>query len=76
MSFAAFKRALAHFGDNRSAMARAVGTSQQRICYILDHENPLPSDLVIATEESTGIPRHELRPDLYPRNPRARRRAA
>lgn len=67
MSDAAFTRALAFFDNNQSAMAKAVGTSQQRISYIATKGNPTPSDLVLPTERATGISRHDLRPDLYPR---------
>lgn len=66
MSSTAFKKALAHFGDNQSAFAKAVGTSQQRISYVAQRGNACPPDLVLATERATGISRHELRPDLYP----------
>lgn len=67
MPNAAFARALAHFNGNQSAFAKAVGTSQQRISYVAARGNAIPAELVIATERETGIPRHDLRPDLYPR---------
>lgn len=67
MSDAAFSRALAFFDNNQSAMAKAVGTSQQRISYIAAKGNPTPPDLVLPIERATGISRHELRLDLYPR---------
>lgn len=71
MSDAAFRKALRHYDDNRSAFAKAVGTSQQRISYIAARGNPLPADLVLPTERATGISRHDLRPDLYPREGQA-----
>lgn len=66
MTHKAVRRALAHFDNNQSKMAEAIGTSQQRLSYILARKNPLPAELVLATEKATGISRHELRPDLYP----------
>lgn len=66
MSNPAFTKALAHFDGNQSKFAKAIGTSQQRISYVAQRGNPLPSDLVLATERETGIPRDQLRPDLYP----------
>jgi DNA-binding transcriptional regulator YdaS (Cro superfamily) len=67
MSHDAFKRALAHFGDKQTDMAKAIGTSQQRISYILAKENACPADLAPAVSRATGIPLHELRPDVFKR---------
>lgn len=67
MTHLVFKNALQLFGGNQSAMARALLTSQQRISYIVRHGTPCPPDLVLPCERATGISRHELRPDLYPR---------
>jgi DNA-binding transcriptional regulator YdaS (Cro superfamily) len=66
MSHEALKRALAKADDNQSAFAAAVGTSQQRISYLLKNGKSMPAELVLKTEEVYGIPRHELRPDIYP----------
>jgi DNA-binding transcriptional regulator YdaS (Cro superfamily) len=66
MSHEALKRALAKADNNQSAFAAAIGTSQQRVSYLLKHEKPLPAELVLKAEQAFGIPRHDLRPDLYP----------
>jgi DNA-binding transcriptional regulator YdaS (Cro superfamily) len=66
MTHAAFARALDHFEGKQAKLADAIGTSQQRISYIMVNKNPCPPDLVLKTERATGISRHELRPDLYP----------
>lgn len=66
MSHDALKRALARADGNQSAFAEAIGTSQQRISYLLKRKKVLPAELVLATEAAFGIPRQELRPDLYP----------
>lgn len=36
----------------------------------------VPAERVLAVEESTGISRHDLRPDIYPPAPKRQRRAA
>jgi DNA-binding transcriptional regulator YdaS (Cro superfamily) len=50
----------------QEAFATGVGTSQQRISYLVTRKRPLPGELVIAAEHLTGVSRHDLRPDLYP----------
>lgn len=67
MSHKAFKRALKSFDDNQSRLAAAIGTSQQLVSYWLKNGKSLPAEFVLATEKATGISRHDLRPDLYPR---------
>lgn len=67
MSHKALKRALKSFEDNQSRFAAAIGTSQQLVSYWLKNGKPLPAEFVLETEKVTGISRHDLRPDLYPR---------
>lgn len=71
MSHSALKRALAFFDGNQSKFAAAIGTSQQLVSYWVRNEKELPAEFVLATERETGISRHELRPDLYPREDEA-----
>ena len=54
-------------GRNQSELARRLGTSQQRVAYLLAKDRPLPADLVLPAESAFGVPRHDIRPDLYPR---------
>lgn len=68
MSHSALKRAVAYFGDNQSKFAAAIGTSQQLVSYWLRNEKALPAEWVLPTEKATGVSRHDLRPDLYPRD--------
>ena len=44
-----------------------VGKAQSRVNHWLKHNIPLPAESVIAVEKATGISRHDLRPDIYPR---------
>ncbi|WP_186420438.1 Cro/CI family transcriptional regulator [Bosea sp. CS1GBMeth4] len=57
----ALERAIGAAGGVR-ALARAVGVSQPAI----SSWKRVPADRVLSVEASTGIPRSELRPDLYP----------
>lgn len=65
MSHAAFQRALAFFDGKQTEMAKAIGTSQQRISYVVKNGNACPADLAPAISRVTGMHLHELRPDLY-----------
>lgn len=67
MSTSALARALAAFDNNQSKFAEAIGTSQQLVSYWVRNNKELPAEFVLETERQTGISRHELRPDIYPR---------
>lgn len=71
MSNSALSRALAHFDNNQSRFAEAIGTSQQLVSYWIRNGKLLPAEHVLETEKATGISRHELRPDIYPREDQA-----
>lgn len=50
---------------SQSALARVLGCTPQNVqrwCA----SGRVPAERVISVERATGIPRHELRPDLYP----------
>jgi DNA-binding transcriptional regulator YdaS (Cro superfamily) len=51
----------------QSAFARLHGVSQPTVWAWLKQRKPLPAEYVLRTESETGISRHDLRPDLYPR---------
>jgi DNA-binding transcriptional regulator YdaS (Cro superfamily) len=46
-----------------SALARSLGVSRQAVF----QWNRVPAERVLAVETYTGVPRYELRPDIYPR---------
>ena len=52
---------------SQAAMGRLLGVTQQAVGRWLDKGKPLPAEAVLVVEEATGISRHELRPDVYPR---------
>jgi DNA-binding transcriptional regulator YdaS (Cro superfamily) len=54
---------------SQSAFGRLIGKRQSTISDWLRNDRPLPAEHVIATEVKTGVSRHDLRPDIYPREP-------
>lgn len=57
------------------ALAQRLGIGQGAISNWIHKTKRVPAERVLAIEEATGVSRHELRPDLYPRD-RRRSRAA
>lgn len=53
---------------NQSRAAPMIGLSQSQISRRLKDGKGCPHDLVLKVEGLTGISRHDLRPDLYPRD--------
>ena len=51
---------------SQEKLARLLGISQQAV----HHWYQAPAGQIIAIERATGVPREELRPDLYRRPPR------
>lgn len=50
---------------SQAAMARLLGISQPSVWKWLDRSKQLPAEYVRAVEAATGIPKEQLRPDLY-----------
>ena len=48
---------------SQAEVARKCGVSPQAITKWLSR---IPAERVLEVEKATGLPRHELRPDLYP----------
>lgn len=65
MSMTALERAIDK-ATSQTKFAEAIGTTQQLVSYHMSKRNRMPAEWVIPTERAFGIPRHELRPDLYP----------
>lgn len=57
----ALKRAIANSGG-QAAFARAIGVTSQAV----SQWKKVPPLRVLAAENISGVPRGELRPDLYP----------
>ena len=72
MANQALHRAVTAAGGQKALAAR-IGTTQSRVWYWLARaKNGAAAEFVIAIEAATGIPRQELRPDLYPAEPERR----
>lgn len=52
----------------QAAMARLIGLTQPAIFIMLKKGRPLPAEHVLKVEAATGVSRHDLRPDIYPRD--------
>lgn len=53
---------------SQSAMGRLLGVSQRAVWRWVRENKILPAEHVLKVEAATGISRHLLRPDLYPRD--------
>ena len=62
------QRAIDHFGS-QEAFGAFIGRPQQRISDWVRAGRPIPAEYVLRLEAATGISRHDLRPDIYPREP-------
>ena len=67
MSDSPIDRAIRIAGGQRQ-LGQALGVSYQAV---QKFRHRIPAERVLQIESVTGIPRHELRPDLYPRDDRA-----
>lgn len=63
----ALRRAVTRSGS-QAAFAKIVGVAQPSVWRWLSKSKPLPGEHVLKVEAETGISRHDLRPDLYPRD--------
>jgi DNA-binding transcriptional regulator YdaS (Cro superfamily) len=49
--------------ESMTRLAESVGVSLSA----LSQWNRVPAERVLRVEQATGVPRHKLRPDLYPK---------
>lgn len=64
--FEALERAVTKAGS-QTALAAICGVSQTAVWKWIQSSKRMPAEYVLRTEEATGISRHDLRPDIYPR---------
>lgn len=69
MSRDAWKKAIQRAGT-QAKLADLIGKTQGHISTWL-RRGYVPAELVLTIEHQTGVSRHELRPDLYPRERRS-----
>lgn len=53
---------------SQSALGRIIGVTQRAVWRWVSEAKPLPPQHVLAIEAATGISKHDLRPDIYPRD--------
>lgn len=66
MTIQALKSAIDAAGG-QTKLAAAIGKTQGHISQWLRREH-IPAECVLPIERATGVSRHDLRPDLYPRD--------
>lgn len=64
--FEALQQALAIVGTQQ-AFADLLGVSQPKVWRWVHQSKQLPAEFVLKVEAATGVSRHDLRPDIYPR---------
>ena len=52
----------------QAKLARICNRTQPAVWGWLNKSKRLPAEHVLPVEAETGVPRHELRPDIYPRD--------
>ena len=65
MSTLGLEKAISEAGG-QVALASLLGIRQSHISNWKNRGKRVPAEWVIKIEKATGVPRHELRPDLYP----------
>jgi len=66
MSNEALRKACEAVGGQKP-LADRIGTTQSQVWYWLERSKKgVPGEFVLTIERETGVPRQELRPDLYP----------
>lgn len=59
-----------------AGIAKAIGVTRQTVWGWFQPGGKIPATRVLKLEEATGVPRHQLRPDLYPAEPPRKRTVA
>ena len=66
----AIERAI-ELAGGQQALAEKLGVKYQAVQKWV--RGVVPAERVLAIESATGVSRHDLRPDIYPREPGAKR---
>jgi len=65
MNCLGLKKAIESCGG-QSSLASLIGKKQAHISIWLNRDKKVPAEMVLTIEKVSGVPRHELRPDIYP----------
>lgn len=66
MTKTALQTAIERCGS-QAALAERIGVRQTLVSYwVTKAKAGVPAEYVLPIERITGVPRHELRPDIYP----------
>ena len=60
----ALERAVKAAGG-QAGLARAIGISQPSVWHWVNKTKRVPAEFVLKVEGASGVPRHELRPDMF-----------
>lgn len=63
---AALQKAIDRAGS-QSELARLIGVSATSVWRMVNRAKRASTEFVLSIEKSTGVSRHDLRPDIYPR---------
>lgn len=67
MSTSALEQAIGKAGGQKP-LAEKIGTTQSQVWYwLMRSKKGVQAEYVLSIERETGVSRHDLRPDLYPR---------
>ena len=66
MNILPLKKAIKLAGG-QTALAEMIGVTQSHVWAWLNRNKRVPAAHVLKIEKATGVSRHELRPDIYPR---------
>jgi len=64
--FEALQRAVEKAGS-QAEIARIAGVTQPAVWKWVQSSKRVPAEFVLKIEAATGVSRHDLRPDIYPR---------
>lgn len=74
-SKAALERAIV-IAKGQAPLAQSIGTTQSQVSYWLTKSKKgVPAEFCVPIEVATGVSRHKLRPDVFPRPATSRRRS-
>ena len=65
MSCIGLQKAIDQCGG-QSSLASKIGKKQAHVSTWLNRDKKVPAEMVLKIERVSGVPRHELRPDVYP----------